>query len=62
MTLLEELAYGLGNEYMGILIGSVIMGWALMAQMSKISQWVLQAVGVVLFMGALIVIGAPAGN
>ena len=51
--------YGLGNEYMGILIGSVIMGWALMAQLSNFPQWVLQGVGIILFAGALVIIGAP---
>ena len=51
--------YGLGNEFMGILIGSAIMGWAVMTQLSDLPEWVMGGVGVIMFSGALAVIGAP---
>lgn len=51
--------YGLGNEFMGVLIGSAIMGWAILAEKGKISQrW--RDVGGLAFFGAiLVIIGAP---
>ncbi|NLJ81112.1 MAG: hypothetical protein GX335_08815 [Firmicutes bacterium] len=52
--------YGLGNEYMGILIGSAITGWALLSAFidskPRLGSW-----GGLLFFGfILICIGAPA--
>ena len=34
--------YGLGNEYMGIMIGALIMGWVCLAELLKLTKGLLQ--------------------
>lgn len=51
--------YGLGNEYMGILIGSLIMGWACLAQQLGWGKRAGAAAALPAFAAALVVIGAP---
>lgn len=51
--------YGLGNEFMGALIGSTIMGWAILAQKVRIGRGWRNVWGLVLFGGITVVIGAP---
>ncbi|NLM69396.1 MAG: hypothetical protein GX177_05280 [Firmicutes bacterium] len=51
--------YGLGNEYMGILIGSAIMGWALFRErMGKRARFT-TVIDLVLFLAVTAVIAAP---
>lgn len=50
--------YGLGNEYMGILIGSLIMGWAILKDFMK-AQTKYALGDLLLFLGFTIVIAAP---
>ncbi len=50
--------YGIGNEYMGVLVGASIMAWALLAGKAAASR-AGQLVGLVLFAGLVVLIGAP---
>ncbi|MDI9484656.1 MAG: hypothetical protein QM372_04190 [Bacillota bacterium] len=52
--------YGIGNEFMGVLIGSAIMGWAIAAEKGGFSRSLRGALGLVLFSFFTVVIGAPA--
>jgi hypothetical protein len=49
--------YGIGNEYMGVLVGSSIMAWAIFAG-GRRERWV-QLLGLALFAGLIVLIGAP---
>jgi len=51
--------YGIGNEYMGVLVGSSILAWALWAGKKASSSRMHQALGFLLFAGLLLLIGAP---
>ena len=51
--------YGLGNEFMGVLIGSAVMGWAILAERTKLKERWRNGLGFFLFAAILIVIGAP---
>ena len=49
--------YGIGNEYMGVLVGSSILAWALWAGKKASSSRMHQALGFLLFAGLLLLIG-----
>ncbi len=51
--------YGLGNEFMGVLIGSAIMAWAALAQTGRVSKRWINVWGLVFFAVITAVIGAP---
>ncbi len=51
--------YGIGNEFMGVLIGSAIMGWATMVEGGRFLQHRRNALGLLFFGILTVVIGAP---
>lgn len=51
--------YGIGNEFMGVLIGSAIMGWATMVEGGRFLQHRRNALGPLFFGILTVVIGAP---
>ncbi|MGI6147924.1 MAG: hypothetical protein ACOYEU_01035 [Limnochordia bacterium] len=51
--------YGLGNEYMGIMIGALIMGWVCLAELVRFDRGVTAAAAVPIFASALGVVAAP---
>lgn len=50
--------YGIGNEYMGVLIGSAIMGWAVLVEYTSLRRKQ-KAFGVLFFTALVVVIGYP---
>ena len=51
--------YGIGNEYMGVLIGSAIMGWVVTLERLKLSDRQKEVCGLIVFGFFTVVIGAP---
>lgn len=51
--------YGLGNEYMGIMIGALIMGWVCLAQLTRLSRERAALAALPLFAFTLAVVAAP---
>ena len=51
--------YGLGNEYMGVVIGAAIMGWAIVVERRGISIRSRSILGLLLFAGLTAIVGAP---
>ena len=51
--------YGIGNEFMGVLIGSAIMGWAVVAEQTVLGAAFRRSLGFLLFGALIVVIGAP---
>ncbi|HHT72320.1 MAG TPA: hypothetical protein GX008_01230 [Firmicutes bacterium] len=51
--------YGLGNEYMGIMIGALIMGWMCLAELLKLTKGAAAAGAIPLFLAATALVAAP---
>lgn len=51
--------YGLGNEYMGVLIGSAIMGWSVIVEVRQMSVKGRGILGGLAFAGLTYLVGAP---
>lgn len=51
--------YGLGNEYMGILVGAIIMGTAIAAQLLGLTRLQAIAAASPLFLAVLVLVAAP---
>lgn len=51
--------YGLGNEFMGILVGSAVMSWTLFCQLYPLKPGHRALWGILFFSVVLVVIGAP---
>ena len=51
--------YGIGNEFMGVLIGSSIMGWAIVVERGQLPRHWRNAGGLLLFGVLTVVVGAP---
>lgn len=51
--------YGLGNEFMGILVGTAVMGWAVWAERLQLSATWRNIAGLFFFVPLILLIGAP---
>lgn len=51
--------YGIGNEFMGVVVGSAIIGWAVVTEYASYHQWQ-KIVGFLFFAGLVVIIGYPA--
>ncbi|NMB01171.1 MAG: hypothetical protein GX971_06580 [Firmicutes bacterium] len=50
--------YGIGNEFMGVLVGATIMGWAVLMERYSHGSW-LKVLAFLFFMGIVVIIGLP---
>lgn len=50
--------YGIGNEYMGVLVGSAIMGWAVLAEHTSFGRRQ-KVFGILFFTSLIIIVGYP---
>ena len=51
--------YGLGNEFMGVLVGAAIMGWTALTDRVGFFRRCRNGLGFILFAGLVVIIGAP---
>lgn len=51
--------YGIGNEYMGVVVGSSIMAWALWAELAPSQEGWLKGAGLLFFAALTVLMGAP---